>query len=48
MNYKISFQERAKLGMEMLSRRLPVTLEEARDQAERLRKASLSKEKKQR
>jgi hypothetical protein len=48
MNYKISFQERAKLGMEMLSRRLPVSLEEARAQAERLRKASQSEDKKQR
>lgn len=48
MNYKISFQERAKLGMEMLSKQLPVTLEEARAQAERLSQASKSKVKKQR
>lgn len=47
MNYKISFQERAKLGMEMLSKRSPVTLEEARAQAKRLKQASKSKVKKQ-
>lgn len=46
MNYKISFQERAKLGMEMLSKQKPVTLEEARAQAEWLKQASKSKEKK--
>lgn len=48
MNYKISFQERAKLGMEMLSKKSPVTLEEARAQAKRLSQASKSKVKKQR
>ncbi|WP_229734147.1 hypothetical protein [Flavobacterium orientale] len=48
MNYNISFQERAKLGMEILSKQSPVTLEEARAQAERLRQASKSKVKKQR
>ena len=48
MNYKISFQERAKLGMEMLSKRSPVTLEEARAQVLRLNQASKSKLKKQR
>lgn len=48
MNCKLSFQERAKLGMEILSKQSPVTLEKARAQAERLRKASQSKEKKQR
>ncbi len=47
MNYKISFQERAALAMEMLSNQLPVTLEEARAQAERLKIASKSKKKKQ-
>mgnify|MGYP006175200473 CR=1 FL=1 len=31
MKSEISFQERAKLGMEMLSKQLPVTLEEAKD-----------------
>jgi Fe-S cluster assembly ATPase SufC len=48
MNYKLSFQERAKLGMEQLAKQKPVTIEEARAQAERLRKASQSKDKKQR
>ena len=48
MNYKISFQERAKLGMEMLSKQLPITLEEARAPTERLKTASKSKVKKQR
>jgi len=48
MNYKLSFQERAKISMEQLSKQKPVTLEEARAQAEHLRKASQSKEKKQR
>ncbi|GAA6766798.1 hypothetical protein [Flavobacterium johnsoniae] len=46
MNYKISFQERAKLGMEILSKQSPVTLEKARAQAERLSQASKSKVKK--
>ena len=48
MNYKISFQERARLGMEILSKQSPTTLEKARAQAERLSQASKSKEKKQR
>jgi hypothetical protein len=48
MNYKISFQERARLGMEILSKQSPVTLEKARAQAERLSQASKSKLKKQR
>jgi hypothetical protein len=48
MNYKISFKERAKLGMEMLSKRSPVTLEEARAQVERLKNSSISSDKKKR
>jgi len=48
MNYKISFQERAKVGMEMQSKRSPVTLEEARAQAKWLSEVSTSKEKKKR
>ena len=48
MNYKISFKERAKRGMEILSKQGPVTIEKARAQAERLSQASKSKEKKQR
>jgi hypothetical protein len=46
MNYKISFQERAKLGMEMLFKLSPVTLEEAKTQAERLKDNSVSLDKK--
>jgi hypothetical protein len=46
MNYNISFQERAKIGMKILSKQSPVTLEKARAQAERLRQASKSKVKK--
>jgi len=45
MNYKISFQERAKLGMEMLSKQSPVTLEEARAQVKLLKDWSTSKSK---
>ena len=48
MNYKISFQERAKLGMEMLSKRSPVSLEDAKLQAMQLKTASKSNLKKQR
>ncbi|PIF30653.1 hypothetical protein CLU81_1095 [Flavobacterium sp. 9] len=48
MNYKISFQERAKIGMEILSKQSPVTLEKARAQAQRLSQASKSKAKKER
>jgi hypothetical protein len=46
MNYKISFQERAKLSLEQLSKQPPITLEEARAQAKRLSQESQSKEKK--
>lgn len=48
MNYKISLQERAKLSLEQLAKQKPVTLEEARAQAKRLREESQSKQKKQR
>ncbi|MGV9004658.1 hypothetical protein [Flavobacterium sp.] len=48
MNYTMSFQERAKLGMEQLSKQLPVTLTMARNQAKKLRASSTSKIKKQR
>ena len=48
MNYKISFQERAKLSLEQLAKQKPVTLEEARAQAKRLSEESQSKQKKQR
>jgi hypothetical protein len=46
MNYKISFQERAKLSMEQISKQEPVTLEEARAQAEWLKNNSVSLDKK--
>jgi len=48
MNYKISFQERAKLSMEQIAKQGPVTLEQARAQAKWLKEVSTSKEKKQR
>ena len=48
MNLKMSFAERAKLSMELLSKQPPVTLEEARKQAQWLKKVSTSKKKKQR
>lgn len=42
----MSFQERAKLGMEKLSKQLPVTLEKARKQVKTLKNQSSSKNKK--
>ncbi|WP_374443593.1 hypothetical protein [Epilithonimonas sp.] len=48
MNYNISFQDRAKLSLELLSKQSSVTLQEAKNQAKRLSKTSTSKEKKQR
>lgn len=42
----MTFEERAKIGMELLAKQKPVTLEKARAQAERLRMASKSKDKK--
>lgn len=48
MSYKLSFAERAKLAMEILSKQPPVTLEEAKAQAEWLKRTSRTKEKKQR
>ena len=44
----MSFQERAKLGMENLSKQLPVTLDQAKNQIEFLKANSKSKVKKQR
>jgi hypothetical protein len=40
MNPKMTFQERAKLGMEALAKQKPVSLEEARAQTSRLQKQS--------
>lgn len=48
MNCKLTFKERAELGMEILAKQGPVTLEQARAQAKWLKEASTSKEKKQR
>jgi hypothetical protein len=48
MNCKISFQERAKLSMEQLSKQPPVTLEEARAQVKWLKYNSVSLDKKKR
>jgi hypothetical protein len=46
MKYNVSFQERAKLGMELLSKQPSTTLQEARAQALWLKKISTSKERK--
>ncbi len=44
----MSFQERAKLSLEQLSKQSPVTLEMARNQAQKLKAQSKSENKKQR
>ena len=44
----MSFQERAKLGLEQLSNQSPVTLAKARSQAQKLKTQSDSKNKKKR
>lgn len=43
MNYNVSFQERAKLGMEQLSKQQPVTLKEAKEQVNWLKSQSSTK-----
>ncbi|MEB2787295.1 hypothetical protein [Algoriphagus persicinus] len=48
MNYAISFKERVKLGLEQLSKQLPITLEMVRIQAQKLKAQSKSENKKQR
>jgi hypothetical protein len=48
MNYFMSFQERAKFGLEQLSKHSPVTLKMAKQQLEQLKTKSISKVKKQR
>ncbi len=48
MNYKLSFQERAAIAMMHLSKQLPITLEQAKEQAQWLRKNTKTKQKKQR
>ena len=47
-NYKISFEERSKRGMELLAKQKPVTIEQARAQAKWLSERSTSKEKRKR
>ena len=44
----MSFRERAKLGLEQLSKQSPVTLTMARKQAQQLKTKSTTKSKKQR
>jgi hypothetical protein len=44
----MSFQERARLSLELLSKQSPVTLEMARNQAQKLKAQSKSENKKQR
>ncbi len=46
MNCNLSFQERAKLSGEQLSKQQPVTLKEAKAQAVWLKKISFSRNKK--
>lgn len=46
MNYNISFQERARLSLEQLSKQPPITLEMARAQVKWLKEISTSKNKK--
>ncbi|MFY8188423.1 MAG: hypothetical protein ACOVLC_10750 [Flavobacterium sp.] len=48
MNYNISFEERAKLALEHLSKQSPVTYEKALEQVKKLKKMSKTKLKKQR
>ncbi|WP_199509084.1 hypothetical protein [Flavobacterium sp. AG291] len=48
MNSTMSFQERAKLGLEQLSKQSPVTLAMARQQAQQLKTQSIPKNKKNR
>jgi len=48
MKYNVSFQERAKLGMEQISKQPLTTLEKARNQALWIKQISVSNVKKQR
>jgi len=48
MNYNISFQERAKKGMEIIAKQPPISLVDAKRQVEKLKKLSTQKNKKQR
>ena len=48
MKLNISFQERARLGAELLLKQSPITLQDAKKQAEWLKQISISKNQKQR
>jgi len=48
MNYKVSFQELAKIQQEILLKQQPTTLEKARKQVETLKRMSSQKIRKQR
>lgn len=48
MDHKMSFEERAKIGMEQLAKQKGVTIEQARAQAKRLSEASKSSKRKKR
>jgi hypothetical protein len=48
MKYTMSFQERAKLALEQLSKQSPITLKMAKQQAHQLKSQSISKVKKHR
>jgi hypothetical protein len=48
MNCKLRFKERAEIGMKMIAKQKPITLEQARAQAKWLSEMSTSKEKKNR
>lgn len=48
MNYKISFQELAEAQKVVLSKQRPITLDQARRQVEKLKKASSQKQRKSR
>ena len=45
MNYKISFQERAVLAMTQLSKQLPISLEQAKEQVQWLKKNTKTNQK---
>jgi hypothetical protein len=46
MNWKLTFKERAEIGMKMIAKQKPVTLEQASAQAKWLNEMRTSKEKK--
>jgi len=48
MNYTMSFQERARLGLEQLSKQSPITLKMALEQVQMLKDKSISENKKKR